>query len=148
MTNWTLRKKVESFTKSFGILLRKFYSVDSDILYLLFNSFCASFYGSELCINFRIHRSFRHISVSYHNALKKILGLHKFYNNHFVYSIFNTLTFELFKFFWRTKFISCMAGKMQYSPFFTYINHILQDILTLYRKLIMCGNANMEWWNF
>ena len=70
-------KNVKSYTKSFGVSFRKFYSVDSDILYSLFNSFCASFYGSELWANFPIHRNFRQISFSYHNALKKILGLHR-----------------------------------------------------------------------
>ena len=72
-----IEENVKSFTKSFGMLFRKFYSVDSDIMYSLFNSFCASFYGSELWVNLPIHRNFRQISVSYHNALKKILGLPK-----------------------------------------------------------------------
>ena len=87
------------------MLLMKFYSVDSDILYSLFNSFCASFYGSELWVNFPIHRNFRQISVSYHNEIKKILGLPKFYSNHFMCSIFNAFTFEHFLNFRRTKFM-------------------------------------------
>ena len=83
------------------MLLKKNYSVDSDILYSHFNSFCASFYGSELWVNFRIHRNFRQISVSYHYVLKNILGP-KFYCNQIVCSIFHALTFEYFSNFKRT----------------------------------------------
>ena len=36
------------------------------------------------------------ISVSYHTALKRILGWPKFVSNHLVRNIFNTVTFEHF----------------------------------------------------
>ena len=34
-----------SFKRSFGFLFRKFYSVNLEVFYSLFNSFCSSFYG-------------------------------------------------------------------------------------------------------
>ena len=40
-----------TFNKSFGFLFRRFRSVDLEILYSLFNSFCTSFYGCVLWLN-------------------------------------------------------------------------------------------------
>ena len=85
------------FNKSFGFLFRKFSSVDTDVLFSLFNSFCTSFYGSELWINRKkATAAFKHVSVSYHIALKKILGFPKYFSNHYTCSILNTMTFEHF----------------------------------------------------
>jgi len=40
--------------------------------------------------------SFKQIFVSYHNALKRMLNVPKFYGNHFTCDIFNTYTFKNF----------------------------------------------------
>ena len=40
-----------SLNRNFGFLHRKFYSVDIEIFYSLFNSYCSSFYASELWEN-------------------------------------------------------------------------------------------------
>ena len=40
-----------AFNKSFGFLFRRFRSVDFEMLYSLFISFCTSFYGCELWLN-------------------------------------------------------------------------------------------------
>ena len=62
-----------SFNKSFAFLFRKFYSVNIDVFYSLFQSYCSSFYGAELWINRkRCLGNFKQCSVSYHSALKKI----------------------------------------------------------------------------
>ena len=87
-------RSYKAFNKSAGFLIRKFYYADIDVLYYLFNSYCTSFYGSELwTFRNKCKPIFKEFSVSYHAALKKILGVPKFYSNHFVCSIFNTITF-------------------------------------------------------
>jgi hypothetical protein len=86
-----------AFNRSFDFLFRKFYSVNIDVFYSLFHSFCSSFYGAELWINrSKCSRNFKQLSVSYHAALKKILGVPKVYSNHFTCNVLNVLTFENF----------------------------------------------------
>ena len=86
-----------SFNKSFGFLFRKFYSLEPGIFYSLFLSFCSSFYGSELWFyRFKCRESFNKLAVSYHCALKKILGLPKFYSNHVACSVLDAYTFKHF----------------------------------------------------
>ena len=64
---------------------------------VLFQSFCTSFYGAELWVNrLRANANFKKLSVSYHAALKKILGFPKYFSNHLVCAILNTFTFEHF----------------------------------------------------
>ena len=84
-----------SFKRNFVFLLRKFYSVDIEFFYSLFNSYCSSFYASERWVNrTKCSRNFKALSVSYHSALKKILGFLRFYSNHFTCSVLNAFTFE------------------------------------------------------
>ena len=84
-----------SFKRNFGFLLRKFYSVDIEMFYSFFNSNCSSFYASELGVNrTKCSRNFKALTVSYHSALKKILGFPIFYSNHFTCSVLNAFTFE------------------------------------------------------
>ena len=76
------------FNKSFGILIRKFYSLDIEPFYSLFLSYCTSFYGSELWVGRKMSlNAFKRLSVSYHTALKRILGWPKFVSNHLVCNI-------------------------------------------------------------
>ena len=85
------------FKRSFGFLFRKLHSVHIDVFYSLFNSFCSSFYASELWVDRnKYSHSFKDLSMGYHFALKKILGFPKFYSNHFTCDILNTFTFENF----------------------------------------------------
>ena len=59
-----------SFIRYFVFLLRKFYSVDIEIFYSLFNSYCLSVYASDLWVNrAKGSRNFKALSVSYHSAL-------------------------------------------------------------------------------
>ena len=82
-----------SFNKSFGFLFRKICSVDVDVFYSLFRSYCTSFYGCE------------QMSVGFHIALKKNLGLPKFYSNHIECEILCCFTFEHFRNFKCLKFL-------------------------------------------
>ena len=86
-----------SFTRSFGFLFRKFNSVNVENFYSLFESYCNSFYGAELWLDRKkCLKSFKQCGVSYHSALKKILGIPKFYSNHFTCDALNAFTFENF----------------------------------------------------
>ena len=86
-----------SFTRSFGFLFRKFNSVNVEVFYSLFESYCNSFYGAELWLDRKkCLKSFKQCGVSYHSALKKILGIPRFYSNHFTCDALNAFTFENF----------------------------------------------------
>ena len=43
-----IERSFKSFNKSFGSILKKINSVDTEILYSLFNTYCVSFYGVEM----------------------------------------------------------------------------------------------------
>ena len=95
-----------SFNKSFGFLFRKFCSVDVDVFYSLFRSYCTSFYGCELWTNRkRTSKNFKQMSVGFHIALKKFLGPPKFYSNHIECEILCCFTFEHFRNFKCLKFL-------------------------------------------
>ena len=66
-----------SFYRCFGFLLRKFNSVSIDVFYSLFHSYCLSFYGIEFWIKMKSARNFKATSISYHAAVKMMLGLPK-----------------------------------------------------------------------
>ena len=84
-------KGLSSFNKSFRFLFRKFYSLESGIFYSLFLSFCSSWF-----YRFKSREFFNKLAVSYHCALKKILGLPKFYSNHVACSALDAYTFKHF----------------------------------------------------
>ena len=108
-----------AFNRSFGFLFRKFNSVNIDVFNKLFQSFCTSFYGSELWVDRKICLfAFKHLAVSYHAALKKILGFPKFYSNHFTCSLLNTMTFENFINFKSLRFLFWLDKSK--SPCFKY----------------------------
>ena len=58
-----------SFDRSLGFLFRKFNSINIDIIYSLFHSFCFPFYCS---IMDHLEKSSRSILVFYHAAKMKI----------------------------------------------------------------------------
>ena len=89
-----IERSFKSFNKSFGCILRKFNSVDTEILYSLFNTYCVLFYGVEMCNRFYSTKYYRKINVSYHASLKNILKVPRFYSNHFVCCVLNAFTFE------------------------------------------------------
>ena len=70
----------KSFNRSAGILLRKFCYTDPDILFFLFNSYCTSFYGSELwTMKSGCNTILKEFSIAYHAILKKILKIPKYF---------------------------------------------------------------------
>lgn len=86
-----------SFNKCAGLFFRKFNSADLSVKMNIFSSLCLSFYGSELwssrnkCIG-----DFKQLSIYYHAALKKILGIPRYFSNHYACEILNMMTFEHF----------------------------------------------------
>lgn len=92
-----MERVLSSFNKSFGVLMRKFNSTDFNVKYCLFNYFCTAFYGAEMWLyNFNSKRVFKKIAVSYHFALKRIIGFPKYFSNHIACSVLDTFTFEHF----------------------------------------------------
>ena len=66
-------RELSAFNKSFGILFRKFYALNVEPFFNLFQSFCTSFYGANLWVNRKKFLNvFKNLSVSYHIALKKM----------------------------------------------------------------------------
>ena len=95
-----------SFNKSVGSFYRKFYSLPFNLKFNLFNVLCTSLFGSQLWIDkANTAKTFLKFSVSYHYALKKLLGFPKFFSNHITCSILNVFTlrhqvhFNVLKFF-------------------------------------------------
>ena len=67
MTAMSAMRAMSAFNKSFGILFRKFYALDVEPFYNLFQSFCTSFYGADLWVNRKKSLNvFKKLSVSYH----------------------------------------------------------------------------------
>lgn len=101
-----MKRSASSFNKSTGYVIRKFKNVNLDILLSLFDSFCLHMYGCELWYNRRGSlTTFKHNSIFYHAALKKILNVPKYFSNHIVCSVLNMMTFEHFINFRKTKFL-------------------------------------------
>ena len=99
-------KCLSAFNRSFGFLYRKFYSENIEILFSLFLPFCSSFYGADLWFyRSKCKEAFNKMAVSYHCALKKILGVPKFYSNHLTCSVLGAFTFNHFVNIKITKFI-------------------------------------------
>ena len=90
-----IRRLQSSFNRKVGVLLRKFHAVDLDVKMKLFNALCMDMYGIDLwwdtsgCV-----RTQKQFAVSYHYALKRILGFPKWESNHYACYILNQLTFE------------------------------------------------------
>ena len=126
-----------SFKRSFGFLFRKFYSISVDVFYSLFTSYCTSFYASELWVDKKkCSRNFKNLSISYHLALKKIIGFPKFYSNHFTCSIFNAMTFEHFSNFKCIKYIFWLLNNN--GPWYELTNFISCKNYIFKRRLDDC----------
>ena len=84
-----------TFLKQFNSMYYKFSFVDKVQLLFLFNSYCTSFYGSELWYDLLNSAScLKGISISYHSSVKKILKISKYYNNHFACNSTDMLMFK------------------------------------------------------
>jgi hypothetical protein len=117
------RKK---FYNEFNSLIRKFPSVDTEVLSTLFDSYCGCFYGSELWINtIGCKTVLKEFEVGYHKAMKKIHKLKWWDSNH---DLFNKLNVFLFK------------HKIFYDKLM-YVHKILSEPCKLFKK-------NMYFYNY
>ena len=83
------------FYREFNCILRKFSFADIKVKLYLFRQYCLQFYGSELWFsNYQSSGSFKSLSIGYHKAIKKILGLSYHESNHFACQEAQLLTFE------------------------------------------------------
>ena len=84
-----------SFNRKVGMMLRKFHAADLNVKMRLLNTLCMDMYGIELWGDILGCSSvLKQISVSYHYALKRILGLSKRDSNHYACYLLDQLTFE------------------------------------------------------
>ena len=84
-----------SFNRKAGMFFRKFYSVNCEVKINLFNSLCLDFYGIENWWNTAgCQAPLKQLAVSYHYALKKLLGYPKRTSNHFICYVLDKYTLE------------------------------------------------------
>ena len=92
-----MKRSLNSFYRSFNVILRRFYYCDKNILFYLFKLHCLSFYGSELWIDFNgCSVLFRQFELAYHNSIKKLLSVSKYESNHDVCEYVSMFTFKHF----------------------------------------------------
>ena len=71
-----IQRIINCFIKSVGCFVRKFSGVHFMIEECLLHSLCMSLYGLETVVNSRgCKKSFDRLGISYHYALKTVLGL-------------------------------------------------------------------------
>jgi hypothetical protein len=92
-----IRKCHLSFLAQFNSLIRKFNKCDKKVFLHLFNSYCMSFFGSELWFSYKNCTAlFKQVSISYHKAVKKILGISYRESSHLACEMSGLLTFNNF----------------------------------------------------
>ena len=90
-----IQRVTASFNKSVGMFLRSFGSCDIAVKWNLFNHLCTSFYGAQLWVRRRGNVALlKQLAISYHFALKKVLGFPKWASNHFICSMLRCLNFR------------------------------------------------------
>ena len=90
-----IQRVTASFNKSVGMFLRSFGSCDIAVKWNLFNHLCTSFYGAQLWVKRRGNVALiKQLAISYHFALKKVLGFPKWASNHFICSMLRCLNFR------------------------------------------------------
>ena len=73
----------KSFLGQFNSMFYNFNFLSRDQLIFLFSSYCMSFYGMELWFDGLAKLNvFRSLSIVYHKALKQVVGLSPYHNNH------------------------------------------------------------------
>ena len=113
------------------------YSLPFNLKFNLFEVLCTSLFGSQLWLDkAKTAKSFTKFSVSYHLALKKLLGFPKFFSNHIACSILNVFTlrhqvhFNVLKFFlWLKECKSiCFSFHRNYFLRFSYFRRLLDSL--------------------
>ena len=129
------------FNKKVGMFFRKFSSVALQVKMQLFDSLCMSLYGLNTIFDLKnCSATFRKLSVSYHYALKRLLGFPKHESNHYTCALLEKMTFQHYMKFEKTKFLfwmrnsksPCLIGLKNYmtmhSVFVQKVYHFLGHV--------------------
>ena len=93
--NQDIKRIQSSFNRKVGRTLRQFHAAELDVKMRLFHALCMDMYGMELWGDTSgCSTLLKQVAVSYHYALKRILGLSKRDSNHYVCYLLDQLTFE------------------------------------------------------
>lgn len=85
------------FYNEFNCLLRKFSSVSCNVFSKLFQSYCMSFYGSELWFcNKKCYVPLKQFAIGFHKAIKKMMKLRYWESNHKACHLAGLMTFNHF----------------------------------------------------
>ena len=122
-SNNDIERAESIFLKQFYSIYRKFYFINQNALFYLFSSHCTSFYGCPLWIMDKIGKKYiNSLSVSYHNAIKKVFNLRVSESNHF---ICNNLGILIFKHFLSKRYLEFLHNLLKsnsccFEPFKSY----------------------------
>lgn len=125
---------LNSFMRQFNSMYGKFYYMDINVLSYLFKSFTSSFYGIELWFQKIPISQLNLMSIAYHKAIKRMVGLNMWDSNHLACEIahvyiFKHLLARRLICFWHRLFTSkspCMANLGYYWRFSSNLyRHIL-----------------------
>lgn len=127
-----------SFLKQFNSMYHKFSFVNRKMLVFLFQSHCMSFYGSEIWYNEdKSKLTSEGLAVSYHKAIKRIMGLMPWDSNHTACEQAGLPIFKHFIFKKRLAFlhsiINCRSPcLLQLKSHFKYSSYILKNVQTIF----------------
>jgi hypothetical protein len=134
-----IERACHCFLQQFNSMYSKFYFSNKEILCFLFGSYCTNFYAAELWFNKeKSSKELDTISITYHKALKRILGLSKWDNNH---NACEMTGFPIFKHFINSKLISflfsiikskspCLTNLKDYFKHDSFILKYTQEIFS------------------
>ena len=106
-----IKRFQSSFNRKVGMTLRKFHATDIDVKMRLFKTLCTDMYGIELWDDVSGCSSvLKPLAVSYHYALKRIIGLSKRDSNHYACYLLDELTFEHMCNYRMLKFFHWLSG--------------------------------------
>ena len=90
-----IEKCHKTFLQQFNAMFFRFNFVNRNQLTFLFESYCMSFYGGDLWYGglLKLH-AFNTISTVYHKALKRVVGLSPYHNNHDAASMSGLMLFK------------------------------------------------------
>ena len=130
---------INGFLKQFNSMYSKFYFVDRNVLIFLFKSFTSSLYGIDLWYQKMPQYQINQISVAYHKAIKKMMGLNVWDSNHqgcemAGVSVFKHLLAKRLICFWHRLFRSGSSCMANLSYYWRYRSCIFKRLSELFRK--------------
>ena len=129
-----IKRLKSSFNRKVGMFNRKFHSIDLSLKVKLFNIMCMDMFGMNLWWDTSGCSSLlKQLAVSYHYALKKIIGLPKRTSNHYTCYLLDVMTFEHLLNFRMLKLYRWMTNCQ--SPCFTLHKEYFLNHSMLKRKL-------------